>query len=341
MKEPLMKLMRKMIPAVEQDMRSVMLAEENPADLFYGMLHYHLGWVDQDLQSVEAASGKRIRPLLCLLVASAAGGDWHQAIPGGSAVELIHNFSLIHDDIQDASPIRRGRPTMWQIWGANQAINSGDAMFSLAHIALSRMQERGVPAAIVVQSLRRLDETCVDLTMGQYLDMSFEKTLDVAVGEYITMIEGKTAALLAFSAELGARVARQPEQTIQHYASFGRDLGLAFQVRDDILGIWGDESIIGKSSASDIATRKKSLPVLSGLEQSSELRQLYTSAGSGDDFVERVVGLLEEVGARQFAESYEEEYASSALMHLRAAAPQGEAAEALNQLTELLLNRES
>jgi geranylgeranyl diphosphate synthase type I len=341
MKEPLVKLMQTMIPAVEQDMRSVMLAEEKPADLFYGMLHYHLGWVDQDLRSAKAASGKRIRPLLCLLVASAAGGDWHQAIPGGCAVELIHNFSLIHDDIQDTSPTRRGRPTVWRIWGANQAINSGDAMFSLAHIALSRMHERGVPAAIVVQCLRRLDETCVDLTMGQYLDMSFEKTLDVAVSEYITMIEGKTAALLAFSAELGARVAHQPEDVVQHYASFGRDLGLAFQIRDDILGIWGDESLIGKSSASDIATRKKSLPVLSGLEQSSDLRHLYASAGSGDDFVERVVGLLDEVGARQVAEAYEEEYASSALMHLRAAAPQGEAAEALNQLTELLLNRDS
>jgi geranylgeranyl diphosphate synthase type I len=341
MKEPLSTLMQSMIPAVEQEMRSLMLAEEKASDLFYGMMHYHLGWVDEELSNVQAGSGKRVRPLLCLLVTSSGGGDWQQSVPGGSAIELIHNFSLIHDDIQDASLTRRGRPTLWQIWGASQAINSGDAMFSLAHIALSRMLERDVPAEIVVHGLRRLDETCLDLTVGQYLDMSFESKPEVTVEEYLEMIQGKTAALLAFSAELGALVAQQSAETVQHYALFGRDLGLAFQVRDDILGIWGDESVIGKSSATDIATRKKSLPVLFGLEQSVELRQLYASDESGDDFVRQVVSVLDGVGAQQVAESYEERYASNALEHLQAAHPQGEAAEALNQLTELLLNRDS
>jgi geranylgeranyl diphosphate synthase type I len=305
------------------------------------MIHYHMGWVDEDIKAVQAGSGKRVRPLLCLLVTSAAGSDWQLAVPGGASIELIHNFSLIHDDIQDASLTRRGRATLWQIWGANQAINSGDAMFSLAHIALSRSLERGVPPTIVVQALRRLDETCVALTVGQYLDMSFESRFEVTVEEYLEMIEGKTAALLAYSAELGARVAQQPPEMVQHYASFGRDLGLAFQVRDDILGIWGDESVIGKSSASDIVTRKKSLPVLFGLSKNEDLRRLYASEESDDSFVEQVVVLLDETGARQVAESYEEKYASSALQHLQAANPQGEAAEALNQLAELLLNRTS
>lgn len=341
MKEPLNTLVQSMIPAVEQDMRSVLLADEKGSDLFYGMMHYHLGWVDGSLRAVQAGSGKRVRPLLCLLVTSSSGGDWQQAVPGGAAIELIHNFSLIHDDIQDASLTRRGRPTLWQIWGANQAINSGDAMFSLAHIALSRMLERNVPAEIIVHGLRRLDETCVDLTIGQHLDMSFESKLEVTVEEYLEMIQGKTAALLAFSAELGARVAQQPAEIIQHYALFGRDLGLAFQVRDDILGIWGDETVIGKSSATDIVTRKKSLPVLFGLEQSAELRHLYASDKSGDGFVTEVVTLLDSVDARQVAQSYEEQYASSALKHLEAAQPQGEAADALHQLTELLLNRNS
>jgi geranylgeranyl diphosphate synthase type I len=198
-----------------------------------------------------------------------------------------------------------------------------------------------VPAEIVVHGLRRLDETCVDLTLGQYLDMSFESKLEVTVEQYLEMIQGKTAALLAFSAELGARVAQQSPDVIQHYSLFGRDLGLAFQVRDDILGIWGDESVIGKSSATDIDTRKKSLPVLFGLEQSAELRQLYATDESGADFVRQVVDLLDSVGARQVAESYEERYATSALEHLQAARPRGEAANALHQLTELLLNRAS
>lgn len=341
MKQPLSTLMQSMIPAVEREMRSVLLAEEQTSDLFYGMMHYHLGWVDEQLRTVQAGSGKRVRPLLCLLVTSSAGGDWQQAVPGGSAIELIHNFSLIHDDIQDASVTRRGRPTLWQIWGASQAINSGDAMFSLAHVALSRMLERDVPAEVVVHGLRRLDETCVDLTIGQYLDMSFESKLEVTVEEYLEMIEGKTAALLAFSAELGARVAQQSPEIVQHYALFGRELGLAFQVRDDILGIWGDETVIGKSSATDIDTRKKSLPVLFGLEQSAELRRLYATDESGDDFIRQVVAVLDSVGARQVAESHEESYASSALGHLQAAQPQGEAADALRQLTELLLDRDS
>lgn len=339
MTEPLNTFMQNMVSAVERDMRSVLLAEEKSSNLFYGMMHYHLGWSDANLQAVQAGSGKRVRPLLCLLVNSAAGGDWQQATPGGSAIELIHNFSLIHDDIQDASYTRRGRPTLWQIWGANQAINSGDAMFSLAHVAMSRLLERDVPADIVVRAIRRLDETCLDLTIGQHLDMSFENRNEVSVEEYLEMIEGKTAALLSFSAELGARVAQQSTEVIQHYAEFGRDLGLAFQVRDDVLGIWGDESLIGKSSATDIATRKKSLPVLFGLGESPGLRTLYATEESSNDFVEQVVHLLDSVGAREVSETYEEKYASSALQHLQAANPRGEAAEALIQLTELLLNR--
>lgn len=341
MQEPLRTYVHEMIPAVEEDMRSVMSAEEKHGDLFYGMMHYHLGWVDEKLQNVHAGSGKRVRPLLCLLGAAASGGQWQQAIPGASALELLHNFTLIHDDIQDASTTRRGRPTLWQLWGANQAINSGDAMFSLSHIALSRMLDRGVAAETVVHAIRRLDETCIDLTIGQFLDMSFESELAVSVEEYLEMIEGKTAALLAFSAELGAVVAHQPAPIVEHYAAFGRDLGLAFQIRDDILGIWGDESVIGKSSASDIITRKKSLPVLYGLAESAELRELYADRNTGDDFVERVSGILEQVGARQVAESYEERHAASALEHLEEAQPEGQAAEALRQLTRFLLNRES
>ncbi len=341
MQEPLSTFVQEMIPAVEEDMRSVMAVEAKHGDLFYGMMHYHLGWVDEKLQNVHAGSGKRVRPLLCLLATGAAGGQWQQAIPGASALELLHNFTLIHDDIQDASPTRRGRPTLWRLWGANQAINSGDAMFSLSHIALSRMLERGVAAETIVHAIRRLDETCIDLTIGQFLDMSFESEPTVTVEEYLAMIEGKTAALLAFSAELGARVAQQSSPVVEHYAAFGRDLGLAFQVRDDILGIWGDESVIGKSSASDIITRKKSLPVLFGLAESAELRELYADDDTGDDFVVRVAGILDQVGARQVAESYEERYATSALEHLKEASPAGQAAEALHQLTRFLLNRES
>jgi geranylgeranyl diphosphate synthase type I len=341
MNEPLNSLAQKMIPAVEREMEDVSGLEIKARDPFYGLMHYHMGWVDKSFDPAASISGKRIRPLLSMLCASSAGGSWEQAVPGAASIELLHNFTLIHDDIQDASPIRRGRPTLWQIWGANLAINSGDAMFALAHIVMSRLIERDVSPEVVVQAIRRLDETCIDLTIGQHADMTFEERADVSVDEYLAMINGKTAALLAFSTELGGLVSGCDENIVDHFAAFGRDLGMAFQVRDDILGIWGEESLIGKSAATDIVTRKKSLPVLFGLSKSNTLQQLYASDDSGQEFVERVVGILDEIGAREFCERYEEDYARNALSHLKASQASGEAATALQQLTGTLLNRQA
>jgi geranylgeranyl diphosphate synthase type I len=334
-------LSQEMIPAVEAEMRLILQVEESASDRFWGMMHYHLGWAEASLSPTNYKSGKRIRPLICLLTCLASGGQWQQAVPAGAALELLHNFTLIHDDIQDASPTRRGRPTLWKIWGANQAINSGDAMFALAHLAMSRLLEQGVPATIVVQALRRLDETCVELTQGQYNDMRFEQEETVTVSEYLAMINGKTAALLSLATELGALIAGKDQETVAHYAAFGRELGLAFQVRDDILGIWGDESLIGKSAATDIATRKKSLPVLYGLEKSSPLQQLYEEPDSDGNFVEEAIRLLDTVEARQFAKRHELAYSHSSLNHLETVNPQGVGATAIHQLVGLLLNRES
>lgn len=341
MKEPLSSLSQEMIPAVERAMEDVLSANDRSGDPFYSMLHYHMGWVDETFQPLRSNSGKRVRPLIALLSTQSAGGDWEKAIPGAASLELMHNFTLIHDDIQDNSPTRRGRPTMWNLWGVNLAINSGDAMFALAHESMIRMVDRGVSAEIVVHALRRLDQTCVDLTIGQYADMLFEERDDVTVDQYLEMIGGKTAALLSFSTELGALVAGKHEDVVSHYASFGRDLGMAFQVRDDLLGIWGDETIIGKSSATDIVTRKKSLPVLYGLSKSEEMVNLYSRSKNSENFVQEVVQLLDGVGAYEFALSYEEMYANNALTHLEMAHPEGDAAIALDQLTKILLNRQS
>jgi geranylgeranyl diphosphate synthase type I len=334
-------LSQEMIPAVEEEMRAVLRADEKSGDPFFGMMHYHLGWADEAFRPVTNKSGKRVRPLICLLVTRAAGGDWQQAVPAAASLELLHNFTLIHDDIQDSSPTRRGRTTLWRHWGANQAINSGDAMFATAHLAMVRLQQRGVSPEIVVEAVRRLDETCIDLTIGQFEDMSFEHQSEVSVQEYLGMIDGKTAALISLAAELGALIAPSGPASIQHFATFGRDLGLAFQVRDDILGIWGDESIIGKSSATDIETRKKSLPVLYGLARSEELRRLYEQPHTDSDFIDRVIQLLDEVGARDFAEKCENDYAQSAVNHLAATEPRGSSSAALHQLTSQLLNREA
>lgn len=338
------------LPAIEKEMRSVLGADEPnsaSADPFYGMIHYHMGWADDQLRPVTIKSGKQIRPLLVLLACSAAGGDWRQALPAAAAVEIIHNFSLVHDDIEDDSSTRRGRPTLWKLWGQPLAINAGDAMFAMAHLALSRLIDRGVPATVTVQALRRFDEMCVDLTRGQFNDMSFERrdgvsSENVTVDEYLAMIGGKTAALLALCAELGALVAEVDEGRVAHFAEFGRTLGLAFQIQDDILGIWGDESMTGKSAATDLSTRKKTLPVLYGLAaEDGALRALYAGGGDDAEFIRHAIELLDEAGARKYAVNEATRYTDGALSSLAAAQPGGEAAAALYQLTDFLLRRDS
>ncbi len=328
------------LPAIEAEMRAVLCADQAASDPFYGMIAYHMGWADAALRPAGGNSGKRIRPLLCLLACAAAGGDWRQAVPAAAAIEIVHNFSLVHDDIEDNSPTRRGRPTVWTLWGQPQAINTGDAMFALAHLALGRLTERGVPPATVVRALRRFDETCVALTRGQYIDMSFETRPAVTADEYLAMITGKTAVLVGLCAELGALVAGADDGRATHFATYGLDLGLAFQIQDDLLGIWGDEQLTGKSVATDITTRKKTLPVLYGLERSATLLTLYGGAEDDAAFVRRVVAALDEVGARAYTVEQATRYTEEAVAHLAAAQPVEPAATALRQLTDMLLRRD-
>lgn len=335
-----------LIAAVEQEMRVVLeLPDSAESEPFNGMIHYHMGWVDDTFNPAMSAQGKRIRPLACLLSCASAGGDWKQAVPAAAAVEILHNFSLVHDDIEDGSPTRRGRDTVWQVWGMPQAINVGDAMFAYAHLAMLRLAERDVPAPVVVQALRRFDETCVALTRGQYADMAFETRDGVTVDAYMAMIEGKTAVLLSLATELGALIAGAPQATVDEYATFGLELGLAFQVKDDILGIWGDEAMIGKSAESDILTKKKTLPVLYGLEHSAELRDHYRYPAETPGFVARTITLLDTAGARDYAQAQAAHHSEAALACLRAAQSADGAdpiaGRSLTQLANFLLNRQS
>lgn len=334
-------LTEQMLPAIEDEMRHVLQATEKNGDPFYGMLHYHMGWVNKQFKLEQIKSGKRIRPLLCLLTCAAADGQWQQAIPAASALEILHNFSLIHDDIEDASPTRRGRETIWTIWGIEQGINIGDAMFALSFLAMTRLTEREVSAAVTVDALRRFGETCVTLTHGQYYDMWFETQEIISVEEYINMITGKTAVLLSLASELGGRIAGVDEDTWNHYAQFGLKSGLAFQVIDDILGIWGDEGRIGKSAATDIMTKKKTLPVLYGLENDQALRDMYLTTEEPDaSFVKFALDRLNQMGALDYAKEKAAHYSKSALHHLEEAQPSGEAGEALFELADMLLDRD-
>ena len=327
------------LPALEAEMQAVLSAADPAVEELYGYLHYHLGWVDEQLRPRKGASGKRIRPILCLLSCEACNGDWGQALPAAAAVELLHNFSLIHDDIEDGDTLRRGRPTVWALWGVPQAINAGDALFILAHRALLGLVDRGLPAEQVTEACRLFNHACLQLTEGQFLDIRFEQETEVTIEAYLRMIERKTAALLAAASELGALVAGAGAVQRARLRAFGRHLGLAFQIEDDILGTWGDPRETGKPVGSDLRSRKKTLPILHGLQHSPPLRDLLARADLTAKDVERAIGWLEGAGSRAFAEEQAREHTLQALSALEAADLRPPGVEGLRDLAAGLLGR--
>lgn len=333
------------LPEIEATIGGMVSGEREDLRGMYGMMRYHLGWENESGEPERSAQGKRIRPLVVLMACQAAGDEPSRALPAAAAVELVHNFSLIHDDIEDDSPTRRHRPTLWTWAGVAQAINTGDAMFILARLALLGLLETGVPATRVLWAHRVFDETCLHLTEGQYLDMSFENRARVSLQEYMAMITGKTAALLAASAQLGAITAGADTETAGHYWRYGHELGLSFQVQDDILGIWGDEAKTGKSAASDILTRKKTLPVLYALGQPGDdaavLWRYYDSDRQlTEDDLPAILDLLDRLRAREYAGEAAREHAVAAMKALDATAGAPSGIDLLHELAERLLGRQ-
>jgi geranylgeranyl diphosphate synthase, type I len=333
------------LPWIEDELRDLLQSSDPFVDRHYAMLQYHMGWLDVDLQPVEQNSGKRIRPVLCLVACRACGGDPRQAVPAASGLELLHNFSLLHDDIEDNSATRRHRPTAWTVFGLPLAVNAGDAMFSVAHLAFYRLAERGVPLAQIFEALRVFDDMCLALTEGQFLDMSFEGRAAVEVPEYFRMVQGKTGALLGASAQIGALIAGAEPDVVTACRRYGRALGMAFQLQDDVLGIWGSEAVTGKSAASDILAKKMSLPVIYGMSDADvgpALRARYAGPQFTLDDVPPVLALLNAAGAREFTEMRAWEATAEAHQALRDAEPSlAPAAQApLHELLDSLLGRQ-
>jgi len=333
-------LLARYLPHIEKEMRTVVQAANPRHAGLFGMLRYHMGWADAAFNPCQARTGKRIRPILCLLTCQACGGDWEQALPAAAAIELMHNFSLIHDDIEDRDETRRGRTTVWTLWGEAQGINAGDTLFALAQLSMLRLFNQGVQVSMAVEALCCLNHTCVALTGGQYLDIGFENRDDVSVTDYLAMIEDKTAALASCSCEVGALVAAAPDAQRERMGAFGYHMGMAFQMRDDVLGIWGDPSVTGKPAGADIVRRKKSLPILHGLGRSAELRALLVQDTLSADDARHAQKLLEEANSREYADQLTREHHSQALTALEEANVQGVAAQALYELAQALLNRE-
>lgn len=328
-------LQKHLLPQIEIELKAFIDAQDfSETPLLKQMLVYHLGW------TTGASSGKRIRPLLCLLCAGAFDTDPQIALPGAIAIEFLHNFTLIHDDIEDSSSIRHGRSTLWSKWGIPQAINTGDALFSIAQMAVLGLSQTCDPSTAARGALK-LNQVCLHLTRGQHLDIAFETDEKITLKSYLEMIQGKTGALIALSSWLGGLAAQQDASVLDALYEFGENLGLAFQMLDDFLGIWGDPQVTGKSVASDILTHKKTLPIIFGLNHSAPFRSMWSKTYLSPDQIQAMTHSLQACGAQEYVKEQAQVFTNKAFKSLEYLFPQPNGyTKAIVELTENLLHRD-
>ncbi|MBF6169240.1 polyprenyl synthetase family protein [Streptomyces gardneri] len=301
------------------------------------MAGYHLGWWDTAGVPTQAGFGKYLRPALVIAAARACGGSEAAALSAAVGVELVHNFSLVHDDIMDGDRTRRGYPAVWSVWGTSDAILLGDTLHALAY----RVLVAGLPAPVAVEASRRLAVAVAEMCRGQSDDCAFETRPRVELGEYIQMAMDKTGALMGCACALGALSARADPETVSLMDCFGRKLGLAFQFTDDIIGIWGDPIITGKRAGNDLAGRKRSLPVVTALlsnsEAARELAELYESdTALGQEMVARAMALVDAAGGRRSAQRHADRQVQAAVDTL----PAGLATADLMALANVIARRD-
>jgi geranylgeranyl diphosphate synthase type I len=301
---------------------------------------YHLGWVDVSGRPVSGNGGKAIRPALAVLSAEVVGADARQALPGAVAVELVHNFSLLHDDLMDGDEERRHRTTAWKAFGPAMAILAGDALLALAEDVLLE-----VPGPTAARAARHLTGATDRLITGQAEDLSFESRLDVSVEECMAMEGNKTGALLACSSSIGAVLAGAPEPAVKALGDFGHHLGLAFQAVDDLLGIWGEPEVTGKPAWSDLCQRKKSVPVAvalgAGTASSERLAGLLSGDGPvGEEDLALAAKLVQEAGGQDWTQREAERQLELALGCLEAVAIPAAPRDDLVSLARFVTKRE-
>ncbi|MER7347778.1 family 2 encapsulin nanocompartment cargo protein polyprenyl transferase [Streptomyces aurantiacus] len=303
---------------------------------------YHFGWEHADGAPAAGNAGKAIRPALVLAAVRALGGDPLSAVRAAAAVELTHNFTLLHDDVMDRDATRRHRPTAWTVFGDADAILAGDTLQALAQRLLAEDPHPGAPAAAA-----RLATCVIELCAGQHADCALESRApdEVSLAECLAMAEAKTGALLGCACAIGAVYAGAGADTAEALDGFGRQAGLAFQLIDDVIGIWGDPARTGKPARADLAARKKSLPVVaalaSGTPEGVELAGLYgraTAEGAQGD-LERMARVVERAGGRDWAQLHAADRMSRALGELARAVPDPERAGGLLALAEFVTRR--
>lgn len=312
----------------------------------YDMLRYHLGWQDEQGKANRVGGGKGVRPALCLFAAEVLGGRLADALPAAVALELVHNFSLIHDDIQDGDTERHHRSTVWYVWGHGNGIDAGVAMHVLANLAFTTVTGAALPASRQLAVSQLITRASLQMIEGQVLDITYEQRPTVRVSDYLTMIEKKTGALLEAPLHTGAVIATDDPKQVEAMRAFGHELGRLFQIRDDMLGVWGEPAKTGKAAGNDIHRRKKSLPIVHALSTAEgqareRLMQVYksdrplTQADVGE-----VTSVLEEIGTHRFCEELAREHAASSLEAIRDLELAPSARQECEELTRFLLERD-
>ncbi|PNG22002.1 family 2 encapsulin nanocompartment cargo protein polyprenyl transferase [Streptomyces cahuitamycinicus] len=313
-----------------------------PAPMRRVALH-HFGWEQADGTPADGGSGKAIRPALVLAAAAALGGQKARAgaARAAAAVELVHNFTLLHDDVMDRDTTRRHRPTAWTVFGDADAILAGDTLQALALRLLAQDPHPASRAAAA-----RLADCVVELCAGQHADTAMERCApgEVTLDEVLAMAEAKTGALIGSACAIGGLYAGASDEEVAALDAFGREAGLAFQLIDDVIGIWGDPRRTGKPAGADLAARKKSLPVVaaftSGTPAAAELAELYARTSEKED-LDDIALAVERAGGRDWAQGQAADRMARAMQQLTRAVPDPEAADGLLALAEFVTRRSS
>ena len=256
------------------------------------MMFYALGF---DPDGGLLSGGKRLRPLFCCLTCGMLSGSHERALLYGAGLEMLHNFTLVHDDIEDNGDVRHNRPALWKRSGLALALNAGDMLYEIALSAIARAD-----ADSGLNGLPRVMKMSEELFLGQHRDISFEDRTDIREEEYLQMVSGKTSALLGCSFALGAMAGGADEKTVAEFDHAGRQLGIAFQIRDDYLGTWGDSGVFGKSVSGDITEKKNTMAVVFTAARDPEFREKWAAYDGDPSRVREFAGMMERAGAPDY-----------------------------------------
>ena len=329
---------------IDASIRNCMDLMDRNNDELYSPIKYALGIINLDQSKTTKRPGKSIRPMLCVLTYSASGIAYSDFIESSLSLEYIHNFSLIHDDIQDHDDFRHNKPTVWKEWGKAKALTAGNALNDLAYLKLTR-DETKLSKKQITQISEILNYATLEMIEGQYLDIHFETEKKITENQYLNMISKKTGALIRASVEIGAIIGNHYSKDIEILSQFGESLGYLFQITDDILGIWGDSSKTGKPVGSDIINRKKSLPIIHCINELSDnsfkqFDNIYSTDKHDSDDVETILDFLNKTNTRSYTNNLAVKYYESCIFYLNQTSINQNQLKLLKLISKKLVSRE-